>query len=293
MSPFSTLMRREWMQHQRAWLLLMLLPPLLLLLLLVFGNVDLPRPVSPLLLMLVTGALGTFGVLAIFSAATLLQLPGLARRDQQDRSIEFWLSLPTGHAPSIGAMLLMHLLVMPLVALGVGYVASQALGFVIVVKTAGLAAWAQLPWGLLLRDELLVVLSFAFGVLLATLWLLPLLLLTMAASAWLKRWGTAALGLALGVGHALLAQLYGVRVIGTTIEALIGNAMRAVINTQDARLSPHDAASAADWLEQSPRWLWQDATASAANLFQPLFVFALLFAAACFGLLVLRRRRQG
>ena len=53
-------------------------------------------------------------VLGITVVALLIQTPGLARRDRQDRSIEFWLSLPTSHAASVAAPVLMHLVLVPL-----------------------------------------------------------------------------------------------------------------------------------------------------------------------------------
>lgn len=291
MSRFQTLMRREWMQHHRAWLLIALLPPVLMLLLLSFASLQMDRFDALQMVMFAT-VLGTLAVAGIFAAATLLQLPGLARRDEQDRSIEFWLSLPASHPASVGATLAMHLLLMPLIALGVGYLCSQLLGLVLVSRTLGFGEWAALPWGLLIGAGLAALLRAGFGGLLAVFWLLPLLLLTMVASAWLKRWGTAVLVLALGLGHALLANLYGWPVIGATIRALTHNAVQSVITPGNERY-PGDREQLLAFLTRAPRLLLSDAAVAAANLWQPLALFALVFSAACFGLLVLRRSRNG
>lgn len=289
MSRFQTLMRREWMQHHRAWLLIMLLPPALLLLLLSFSNLQMDR-FDALQMVSFATALGTLAVAGIFSFATLFQLPGLARRDEQDRSIEFWLSLPESHPASIAATLAMHLVLMPLLALGVGYLVSQLLGVVLVSRTVGFGEWLGLPWGVLLVAGVLALLRLAFGGLLALFWLLPLLLLTMVASAWLKRWGTAVLVLGLSLGHALLARVYGWPVIGATIQALTTNAFQSII-TAGREQFPADHEHLMAFLVGAPSLLRADAVDAAASLAQPLALFALLFSAACFGLLVLRRRR--
>ncbi len=291
MSRFQTLMRREWMQHHRAWLLIMLLPPSLMLLLLAFGSLRMDRFDALQMVMFAT-VLGTLTVAGIFAGATLFQLPGLARRDEQDRSVEFWLSLPASHRASIGATLAMHLVLMPLLALGVGYLMSQLLGAVLVTRVAGLGEWIGLPWGVLLVAGISALLRVAFGGLLALFWLLPLLLLTMVASAWLKRWGTAVLVLGLALGHALLANVYGWPVIGETIRALTTNAFQAII-TPGREQFPADHGHLMTFLVRAPALLLADAVDAAKALAQPLALFALLFSLACFGLLVLRRRRNG
>ena len=114
MSRFSTLLQREWMQHHRGWLVLMLAPPVvaLIALLLPFSSVEV-GPLQPAELMSMASIVVTLIVLGLAAISVLIQAPGLARRDRQDRSIEFWLSLPPSHAASIGATLLMHLLLVP------------------------------------------------------------------------------------------------------------------------------------------------------------------------------------
>jgi len=89
---FKTLMLREWMQHHKGWLLVMAVPPLIFLALLPFGQVEIElAELSAMALAAVAMGLCTVAVTGISWGAAMLQLPGLARRDQQDRSIEFWL----------------------------------------------------------------------------------------------------------------------------------------------------------------------------------------------------------
>ena len=296
MSRFNTLLLREWMQHHRGWLVLLLAPPLLLLLVVPFGSVEFdagelgPLPAVSMVLMTMF-AVPAF-VLGITALSLLIQTPGLARRDRQDRSIEFWLSLPTSHSASVAAPVLMHLVLVPLLAVAIGALLSHLIGFALVWKVFGAAEAFALPWGALALVGTVGLVRALLGVLLASFWLMPLLLATMAASAWLKRWGMPVLALALTLGHQLLATLYGVTLIGDTLGGLVVNARRALVHGTPPR--PRGSADAAlAWLADAPRWLAADGLAALRDLGQPLFLFALLASAACFGLLVLRRRRSG
>ena len=295
MNRFNTLLLREWMQHHRGWLVLMLAPPLLILLLVPFGTVEFnPGELGPMpavtLAMMAMAAVPAL-VLGITAVSLLFQTPGLARRDRQDRSIEFWLSLPTSHSASIGATILMHLVLVPLLALTLGALLSHVIGFALVWKVFGPAAAFALPWGMLVSAGAAGLARALLGVLLACAWLMPLLLLTMAASAWLKRWGVPVLGIALGIGHKLLAALYGVTLIGDTVGGLLVNARRAIVHDLPPRNHGVDATLA--WLADASSWFLSDALAALRDLAQPLFLFALLASAAGFWLLVLRRSRNG
>jgi len=295
MSRFNTLLLREWMQHHRGWLAMMLAPPLLILLIVPFGSVEVgpgefgaaPAVVLMLMAMAAVPAL----VLGITAVALLFQTTGLARRDQQDRSIEFWLSLPTSHSASIGATVLMHLVLVPLMAVLVGALLSHAIGFALVWKAFGPGAAFALPWGALMSAGAAGLVRALVGVVLACAWLMPLLLLTMAASAWLKRWGAPVVALVLSIGHKLLATLYGVTFIGDTVGGLLVNARSAMVHDMPPRLRGADATVA--WLDNAPRWFIMDGLAALRDLAQPLFLFALGASAACFALLVLRRSRSG
>ena len=296
MSRFNTLLLREWMQHHRGWLALMLVPPLLFLAVVPFGSVEFGPgefgPVPALSLMLLTMFAVPAVVLGITVVALLFQTPGLARRDRQDRSIEFWLSLPTSHSASVAAPVLMHLVLVPVLALLIGAAFSYLVGGALIWKAFGATEAFGLPWGALVGVGMAGLARALFGLLLACAWLMPLLLATMAASAWLKRWGTPVLALALSIGHKLLATLYGITVIGDTVVGLLVNAREAMVHGTPP--SPKGGADMAlAWLHDAPSWFFNDALMALRDLGQPLFLFALAASAACFALLVLRRSRNG
>ena len=290
MSRFQSLLQREWMQHHRGWLVQMLAPPLLILLLGLMTHTVQVEPNTPLPMFVALTGVVSLLVLGITWATVFIQAPGLARRDVQDRSIEFWRSLPTGHAASLGATLLMHALAMPLLALTIGYAFSQLIGMLIVTRVHGLGTLFALPWASLGAGSLATFARGVFGVLLASLWLMPLLLLLMACSAWLKRWGVPALALVLGVGHLVLSKVYDIRWIGDGLRALLSGARRSLLYA-----APPDWKSlfetGVDAWPVTPLWLAQDALAALAALAQPAFVLGVALSAACFGLLVLKRRR--
>jgi hypothetical protein len=291
---FKTLLLREWIQHHRGWLIAMFAPPLfaLVMLMMPFATVDV-GPLPALGVFLFATVAVTTVVLGVAVVSVLFQAPGLARRDRQDRSIEFWLSLPTGHSASIGATLLMHFLFVPLLALGIGAVASQLIALATVARVFGVGAWGQMPWGALALADLAGLLRGALGVVLASFWLAPIVLLTMAASAWLKRWGVPVLAMVLFFGHLLLSRLYGVTTINDTFQGFLNNAGRAMIHHAENRNGPVDTAEVMGWIEGIPSWLLHDALAAIGDLAQPLAVVALVISGACFWLLVLRRQRSG
>lgn len=296
MSRFNTLLLREWMQHHRGWLAMMLVPPLLVLALVPFGSVEIGPgelgPLPALSLMLVTMFAVPGVVLGITVVALLFQTPGLARRDRQDRSIEFWLSLPTSHSASVGAPVLMHFVLVPVLALLIGAAFSYFVGGALVWKAFGAGEAFGLPWGTLVGVGIAGLLRALLGVLLACAWLMPLLLAVMAASAWLKRWGLPVLVLALSIGHKLLATLYGFTAIGDTVGGLLVNARQALIHGKPP--SPNGGAEMAQaWLSEAPRWFFNDGLIALRDLGQPLFLFAIAASTVCFALLVLRRSRNG
>lgn len=301
---FAALLQREWLQHHRAWLILSALPPLLMLLLLTLARMDISlddgqaqRELATLpatavaLLTIAAAAIGCF-VLAWLSV--LLQAPGLARRDLGDRSIEFWLSLPVGHTPALAAPLLAHFLLFPWAALAIGSVLGLALTPVSVARFTSLGDWAALPWGTLLAASASLVMRVALGLLLATVWLSPLILMAMAASAWLKRWGLPALVGGLLVVGGVLDKLYGnpvITAVGDRLFTLAGQSFVTARAPTGLRLVPGEDPGAA--LAGLPGALWVDAGHAVAALADPMLPLALGVAAACFGLLVLRRRQGG
>nr|WP_316641613.1 hypothetical protein [uncultured Roseateles sp.] len=301
MTQFKTLMQREWMQHHRGWLLMMLVPPVLLLLAVMFGQIEglhegdgAEFASSPLVLMMISTGAVTALVLFITSAAVGLQAPGQARRDQQDRSIEFWLSMPVSNSASIGATVLMQFFLVPLLAVGIGWACSQLIGLVVVARFIGPGAWFSLPWGALLNADIALLLRLALGVTLSMLWFLPLLLLSMVASAWLKRWGVPVMMAAIGAGGLVLDKLYGITWVFDTIKALTlfgSHALLHIGRKDEVDVQIHGADDVLPMLGHLPGFLAQDGLDALRDCAQPLFLGALLFSAGCFALLVLRRRK--
>ncbi|MEK8052264.1 hypothetical protein AACH10_18580 [Ideonella sp. DXS22W] len=303
---FLTLMRREWLQHRIGWWVLLLAPTVLLLVLALYDkgliDVQIKRgdgtavvgsmtqlPALAQVMLLNVGVTLATVVLALLAIG--FQMPGLARRDVQDRSIEFWRSLPTSHSQSIAATLLVHLLLLPWLALAVGALGSHLVGLVTVISNHGLAAWLTLPWPSLLAGLAALVMRGAWGLLLALLWLSPLLLLTMAASAWLKRWGLPVVAAAALAGVEWLDPRLPQAVVRPALERLLHEAVRAVQavpSVEQVRLNGHD--DVAEWLLGLPAWAARDAASALSALASPAFVAALAVAAAGFALLVWRRR---
>lgn len=300
MHTFQTLLLREWMQHRFGWLVATALPSALFLVALAFGALQVQPDFTfdgdvPVALPV---ALSTIAALTVLTAAIAwlavqIQAPGLARRDVQDRSIEFWLSLPVSAHASVGATLLVHLLLVPLAALAVGLAAGFVLSFLAVGREFGFAAWFSLPWGALLPAIVAVWLRLALGVVLASLWLAPLVLGAMASAAWLKRWGVPAFVATLLLGGALADQLWDSRIVWQALETLFSNARAGLFlaEPQQAGRLFADAADALAALGRIPGAMAADAAAALARLASPAFGLVLLCAAGGYALLVWVRSR--
>ncbi|MBB4842860.1 hypothetical protein HNP55_001375 [Paucibacter oligotrophus] len=293
-SRFSTLLLREWMQHKRGWLITLFLPLGLFFVLLPFGQVQgMPIDQFPLQMAVALTLATAAGVFGITWISAMFQMPGLARRDVQDRSIEFWLSLPASHSESIGATLLAHALLVPLAALLVGAIAGPLMASGLFIKQGGFAAWASVPWGTAIAATLPILLRAVLGVLLMTLWLSPLIMLVVAASAWLKRWGVPAVVLTLGLGGLALDQFYNWPIVEQLLERQLEGASQALLSDHLV-LGQHLSKMAEDpslplnagALAAHDAWLALQALAS------PHFIGGLALAALCFGLLVLKRSRS-
>ena len=285
MQTFQTLLKREWMQHRLGWLLLGGVPFAIMVPLMSFGSIEFGDGAPPPGMAALIVAMGyIFFLLVLAGGAVAIQAPGLARRDWQDRSVEFWLSLPVGHTQAVGATVLMHLLVMPLLLLGLAALGSPVAGLIAEARVNGIGSLAQVPWATVALVFVAGIARLALGIVLAVLWLSPLLLGAMAASAWLKRWGVPALAAVLGLGGVILAKGYGQPIVLDTIGRLFNNAARAVAPmVLDDRHMPS--------LSSLPRMLGSDALEALGELAQPLFVGGLVVAALCFALLVWRRAR--
>jgi hypothetical protein len=302
---FNALLQREWMQHQRGWWIVMAVPVVVLLLLAVYGDVNVTLDAdgdtsvirTPSALLLAMGSLAglAIGCMALAWFSSLVQAPGLARRDLQDRSIEFWLSLPVGHAQSLSATLLAHLLLVPWLALLVGAAGGFVVSLVVVMKAWGIGAWFTLPWGALVAAVAAMLLRLAAGLVLATLWAAPLLLVAMAASAWLKRWGLPVVAAVIGVTGFVLDKLFDWPVVWVTLKVIGRSILRAFFG-DDREGGPQlshvaDADGAAQILQAVPRWALEDLASALHATLDPVFLAGLAVAAVAFGLLVLRRSR--
>lgn len=294
MSRFTTLLRREWMQHHRGYLVLAVAPPLLLLIVLAFARGVEVHPALPAAAMAASLAVVTVAVLAVGWIAMAFQMPGLARRDQQDRSIEFWLSLPVGHAQSIGATLVFHALLMPLLALGLGWAFAHVVGLVVVAMIGGASAWLSLPWGLLLGDGLVLALRLALGITLATLWVSPVILVLMVASAGLKRWGLPAVVALSVVFGVVFRQVFGTtNLIGEAVRGIGLHALHALAPiTQGPVNIQEDGSGLMELLRAFPGLAGESALAAARDLATLDFLGVMAVSAACFAALVALRRRN-
>lgn len=290
-SRFPTLLLREWMQHKRGWLLTLILPPAIFLAILPFGQVD-GVPDETLAAGLIIVLATPMVLLAITAISIGFQLSGLARRDVQDRSIEFWLSLPSSHGESLAATLLAHVLLVPLAAVifgfGMGYVMAAA----VVLKSAGPAGLAAIPWATVTTLAVPAVLRILAGLVLAVVWLAPFIMLLMAASAWLKRWSVAAVVGALVITCAILPKVYGFFAVRDWIRHQMHGAWLALLaNPQAIASSPEQVAS----LDGATAWHW--AIGDFVNELQALLSLqmasGLVIAALGFYLLILRRQRAG
>lgn len=299
MKSFLTLMHREWMQHRLGWLLLAFVPLVLALLLTGVGDIEIDDSevqsagaMLPALVALVTMLASTFIVFAILWFTSMVLLSGLPRRDHADRSVEFWMSLPTRHSVSLGAPVLMHLLVVPAAALVVGVLGGVLLSAVTVSRVSGVAAWFDLPWGVMLPATLAVLLRLLAGLPLATLWLLPLIMLVMLSTAWFRRWGIPLLAAVLGLGNLVLHQGYGITVLSEVLGELFTQAVHALVVVGGGQFKIDGPESAVAALQAVPAWALADFGHALANLASPVLLGGLLFSGLCFALLVDWRQRS-
>lgn len=292
MQTFQTLLKREWMQHRFGWLLLGAVPLAIMVPLMSFGQIqfgdgELP---GPGLVALAFAAGYTFFMMVLIGGSVVFQAPGLARRDRQDRSIEFWLSLPTGHSASIGATVLMNLWLLPLMALGMAVAGGAVSALIAVLRTHGIGGLAEMPWAHVLTVLGLGTARLALGMVLGTLWLSPFLFGAMAASAWLKRWGVAALAAVLGLGGVILAKVYDQTWLIDLLGDQFEHAGWAFLPTMQGQHDFDEQFMLGD-LAGNAQWLLHDAGLALGDLATLRFAATLLVAAGCFGLMVLRRAR--
>ncbi len=296
---FAPLLQREWLQHRMGWALLAGVPLGLVFLLLISGlgtidfkgdTIEKTGAAFPAFVALAAIAGTTVFIFADLWISSMFISAGLARRDHADRSIEFWLSVPVSHAQSLSVPLFVHLILVPAAALVVGMLGGYAIAMATVTRVVGFGELASVPWGQVITASLVVVLRLLAGLVLATLWLSPLIMLTVLLTAWFRRWGWVILAVGFGLGGWLLERLFGLRWMWDVSAALLNNAATSFFSGKQS-LHMDSSAEAFDALSSLPSFAWYDFMISLRDLASPLFVGALLFAVACFWLLVQWRQR--
>ena len=176
--------------------------------------------------------------------------------------------------------------------LAAGLLGAQLAVLVTVTLHQGAMAWLQMPWGLLLPSLLLGLVRLWLGLLLAVLWMAPVLLLTMAASAWLQRWAVPVVTAASLLGVYWLDARLPQPLVGPAFSRMGTEAGYALLAPDlfdgPNRVAQGDLLSAAHSL---PTALWQDTLRVIDSAMSPAFLAALAGGALGFALLVLRRRR--
>lgn len=291
MNKFAWLLRREWMQHYRGWLILSVVPGLLVLLCLPVAHIDIDaKEVSaPGVLGALAASVYMSVVMLLVGAAVLFQAGGMARRDQQDRSVEFWVSLPTAHWQSVLATVLMHSLLMPLLVLVSAFVGAQVVAVAVVAKIAGAGAIGQLLGPSWVGFSAVALLRMALGVVASTLWLSAVLLGVMAAAAWLKGWGVPALVAAVALATLVVRQFSGSTIVWDVVLAWFRESAGELMPLFSGESTLKAALKSGADLDALRAWLWADTLRIFHDVATPAFGAAIVIGVVCFGLLVLQR----
>jgi len=299
MNNLLPLMQREWLQHRFAWAMLVLVPLALSLSVLTIGTIQLdddmmamkPRDLSLMLAMLsmvITAAV----MLVLLGITSLFIALGSPRRDDGDRSIEFWLSLPSGHAESLVAPMLVHLLLVPAAALLVGFVAAVPVSMVVVGRVVGFGEWLTLPWGQIITSVAALLLRGMAGVPLALLWLLPLVLAAMLSNALFRRWGLPLLVVVLILLAQGMERVFGQPLLTEALSALLAHAATSMAGASGgSSLKVDEGAALIDSVSRLPGWALRDFGAALRELAQPLLAGSLAVSGALFAALRVWRRR--
>jgi ABC-2 type transport system permease protein len=282
-----TLLQREWMQHKRGWLIAALAPPILFLALLPFGEfTGLPTDSPELMsvgMVLVTACV----VYGICMLVALFQLPGLARRDTQDRSIEFWLSLPGRPSESVLSTVLAHAWLAPLGGAVIGLLFGIPIAIGVLSHKLGLGGALGVNWGEVVLASTPLLLRGLAGTVPLMLWLAPVIFVLMAASSWLKRLGVPVVLIGGGVAVAVLHKVYD---INWPLEALKG------LNERINHTLVHDPRSLVEAMHSGTNlvtWALHDLGGALAELASLQFIGWAAVAAAAFALVVMKRARGG
>ena len=296
MNKMLPLMQREWLQHRFGWMLMVVVPFAIALLLLSFGQLQIDAETAAKVgdslppLLAVASIAGSGAVIFLIAGiSSLIIVSGVARRDHGDRSVEFWLSLPTTHSASLAAPLVVHLLLVPALALLAGLAGGLLVSLVLVTRVVGVGAWFSLPWGDLLPAIFALAARLMAGLPLAMLWLSPLILLVMLVSAWFRRWAWVIIGVGLVLGGQLLDRLFGQPLLSEITLGLLRQAGRALFSAGEGFQMGQNEGT--EGLRQLPGWALHDFGLALRELPSPLLAGGLLFAAGCFVLLIIWRQR--
>ncbi|HEY8880237.1 MAG TPA: hypothetical protein VIN03_21890 [Roseateles sp.] len=285
-----TLLLREWMQHKRGWLIAAFAPPLIAIALALFANPHvegsprLPLEMIALMMTVLSGCV----VYVICLLVALFQLPGLARRDSQDRSIEFWLSLPGRPSESVAATVLAHAWLAPVGGALVGALFGLPFALMALGSKLGWGTAFSLPWGEIISAAAPMLARGLAGTVLLTLWLAPLILVLMAASSWLKRLGVPVVLVGSAVAATVMHKAYG---IDWPLDVLMDWSQR--IN----HTLVYDERGLMNALQSEATSLWpqmaHDLGQALADLASLQFLGWTALSAAAFALVVMKRARGG
>lgn len=282
-----TLLQREWMQHKRGWLIAPILPPLLFLAMLPFGQFSGLPTESPELISIGILLVTTCLVYGICMLVALFQLPGLARRDTQDRSIEFWLSLPGRPSESVLATVLAHAWLAPLGGAVIGVLFGLPIALGVLSSKMGLGGAMGVNWGEVVLASTPVLLRGLAGTVPLMLWLAPIIFVLMAASSWLKRLGVPVVLIGGAVAVGVLYKAYD---IVWPLQALKD------LNEQISRSLIHDGPGLGRAMQDGSNlitWVLSDLGGSLAELASLQFLGWAAVAAGAFALIVMKRSRGG
>lgn len=282
-----TLLLREWMQHKRGWLIAAFAPPLLFLAMLPFGQFSGLPTESPELISIGILLVTTCLVYGICMLVALFQLPGLARRDTQDRSIEFWLSLPGRPSESVLATVLAHAWLAPLGGAVIGVLFGLPIALGVLSSKMGLGGAMGVNWGEVVLASTPVLLRGLAGTVPLMLWLAPIIFVLMAASSWLKRLGVPVVLIGGAVAVGVLYKAYD---IVWPLQALKD------LNEQISRSLIHDGPGLGRAMQDGSNlitWALSDLGGSLAELASLQFLGWMAVAAGAFALIVMKRSRGG
>jgi len=283
-----TLLLREWMQHKRGWLIAAFAPPILFLAMLPFGQMrGLPGEHQELLALAVL-LISTCVVFSICLLVALFQLSGLARRDVQDRSIEFWLSLPGRPSESVAATVLAHAWLAPLGGAAVGTLFGLPIAMAVLAKQGGFAAALGVDWGEVVAAAVPMLLRGLAGTLPMLLWLTPLIFVLMAASAWLKRLGVPLVLVGGTVAVVVLDKVYSIDWPLRALQAWNEQINHTVVYDGNGLKDALMSGAANLWA-----WVARDFGHALAELVSLQFLGWAALAAAGFALVVAKRARGG